>query len=136
MAFDSWENLPDGRLIAYKALTPNPYMKRKPPIEYLKSLDLEVNEAYIKALTSKGYVDKYSQTVPQDIGDVIEGKLFYAGSLVRALQYADPYTDDVVRVAIWPSDIISLTGDTLTTCRYEILELWQGTQCETNLEEF
>lgn len=135
-----WPLLPDGRVMAYKILRPNPYKDKDLSDEGAREIRDRQRPAKVKysdvnvtlqrfkdILMTRDYIDIYTGSVPQGLGDVVSVprnsvdedryQTCSYGLHVAAHSYIPHYgravsgEDVVVLVAVCPSDWVSVPND-------------------------
>ena len=151
-----WPLLPDGRVMAYKVLRPNPYKDRELTDDEAREVWAKQKPARVRygdtnitlegfkgVLKDRDYIDIYSQSVPQGLGDTLSvprnsvdedrdttcsyGLHVASHSYIPHFGNAVHGSDVVVLVAVCPSDWVAVPSDyrnaKARVCRYELLEV-------------
>lgn len=146
-----WPLLEDGKILAYKYVSLNPYKDKEDTPELraqaAKLLEKQTSpmlvedfEDYYSRLRTKTYIDSYSNSFPQDIGDTVAvprnavdedpNSHCSKGLHVCSHAYLGGRSDNVLYVSVDPADWVSVPTDANSTKarvhRYTILGVYEG----------
>lgn len=151
-----WPLMPDGRIMAYKVVKLNPYKgtllsesrvqeirNKQQPAQVIYKDRSNTIEDFQELLCNKDYIDIYSSSVPQGIGDILSvprntvddnrditcSHGLHIASYSYTKHYGNAITGDdvVLLVAVCPSNWISVPRDyqcaKARVCSYEVLQV-------------